>query len=173
MSARSITLGLAAAAACAALAAPLPAAAAPAGSTGMDLTGTGVPVDVCGGGACANLGAVGRASGRPFPSADFELAVFNTSGVRPQAGECVKVGVGLHLYQPRTTSMDSFHGEGQGKLCASASGSATVTGRYSGGGVVGDPWMWGSGQGSLTATFGTDGTVSLRATGTYSVSPLK
>ena len=130
MSPRSTTLGLAAAAACAtvaALAAPLPASAAPAGSTGstgMDQTGTGVSVDACGGTSCANLGATGRATGRPFPSADFELAVFNTSGVRPRAGECVKVGLGLHLYQQRTTSMDTFHGEGQGKLCMAASNVA-------------------------------------------------
>ncbi len=173
MSPRCITLGLAAAAACAALAAPLPASAAPAASTGMDQTGTGISVDACGGTSCANRGATGRATGRPFPSADFDLAVFNTSGVRPRAGECVKVGLGLHLYQQRATSMDTFHGEGQGKLCVAASGVGTVTGRYSGGGVVGDPWMWGSGQGNLTATFGTDGTVSWRATGTYAVSALK
>jgi len=173
MSARSLTLGLAAVAACAALSAPVSASAAPVGSTGMDQVGSGVAVDACGGTSCANLGATGRATGRPFPSADFSLAVANSSGVRPKAGECVKVGLGLHLYQQRTTSMDTFHGEGQGKLCVSATGLATVSGRYSGGGVVGDPWMWGSGQGTLTATFATDGTVSWRATGSYAVSPLK
>ena len=128
MSPRSITLGIAAAAACAALALPTPASAAPAGSTGMDQTGTGVSVDACGGTSCANLGATGRATGRPFPSADFDLAVFNSSGVRPRAGECVKVGLGLHLYQARTTSMDTYHGEGQGKLCVATDGVGTVTG---------------------------------------------
>jgi hypothetical protein len=66
--------------------------------------------------------------------------------------------------------MDTFHGEGQGKLCAAADGVGTVTGRHSGGGVVGDLRMWGGGQGSLTATFGTDGTVTVRATGSYAVS---
>ena len=51
---------------------------------------------------------------------------------RPQASECVKVRLGLHLYQQRTTSMDTFHGEGQGKPCAAADGTGTVTWRATG-----------------------------------------
>lgn len=176
MSARLRTLGSVAVAAAALVALPLPASAAPAGSgssTGMDEVGRGAAVDVCGRDRCANLGATGTATGRPFVSADFQLAVSSSTGVRPGPGQCVKVGLGLHLYQSTPGSMDTFHGDGQGKLCVDGEGVATVTGRYSGGGVVGDPWMWGSGQGTLTATFGNDGSVTWRATGSYSVSPMR
>ena len=176
MSARLRTLGSVAVAASTLLALPLPASAARAGSAGaagMDQVGTGVAVDVCGRDRCANLGATGTAKGRPFASPDFERAVSSSTGVRPGPGQCVKVGLGLHLYQRTPTSMDTFHGDGQGKLCVDGEGVATVTGRYAGGGVVGDPWMWGSGQGTLTAPFSNDGSVTWRATGSYAVSPLK
>jgi len=179
MSARLRILGSVAVAASALLALPLPASAARAGaagsggSAGMDEAGRGVAVDVCGRDHCANLGATGTATGRPFASPDFQHAVSSSTGVRPGPGQCVKVGLGLHLYQSTPASMDTFHADGQGKLCVDGEGVATVTGRYSGGGVVGDPWMWGSGQGTLTATFGNDGSVTWRATGSYAVSPLK
>jgi hypothetical protein len=179
MSARLRILGSVAVAASALLALPLPASAARApeagsgGSAGMDEAGRGVAVDVCGRDHCADLGATGTATGRPFASPDFQLAVSSSAGVRPGPGQCVKVGLGLHLYQSTPASMDTFDGDGQGKLCVDGEGVATVTGRYSGGGVVGDPWMWGSGQGTLTATFGNDGRVAWRATGSYGVSPLK
>lgn len=170
----SLTLSLAAAAAAvAAVATPLPASAAPSSSSGMDQVGRGTEVDVCGRSACLNRGASGTATGTPFAAATFDLLVTNLSTGRPGAGGCVKVGLGLHLLQLTPTSADSFHGDGQGKLCVAADGVATVTGRYSGGGYVGEDWSWGSGQGSLTATFGVDGTVTWRATGTYSTSPLK
>jgi hypothetical protein len=179
MSARLRVLGSVAVAASALLALPLPASAAragsagPAGSVDMDQVGRGVAVDVCGRDHCANLAATGTATGRPFASPDFQLAVSSSTGVRPGPGQCVKVGLGLHLYQSTPASMDTFHGDGQGKLCVDGEGVATVTGRYSGGGVVGDPWMWGSGQGTLSATFGNDGGVTWRATGAYAVSALK
>ena len=170
---RSLTLSLAAAAAFAAVAVPTPASAAPGSATGVDEVGSGTAVDVCGRSACLNLGSSGTATGKPFTSATYDLVVNNLAGVRPGAGDCEKVGIGLHMLQLTPTSADSFHGEGQGKMCVAEDGVATVTSRYSGGGYVGADWMWGSGQGSLTATFGVDGTVTWRATGSYSLSPLK
>lgn len=146
MSARLRTLGSVAVAASALLALPLPASAAragsagSAGSVGIDEVGRGVAVDVCGRDHCANLAATGTATGRPFGSPDFQLAVSSSTGVRPGPGQCVKVGLGLHLYQSTPASMDTFHGDGQGKL---------------------------------TGTFGNDGSVTWRATGSYAVSPLK
>lgn len=168
MSPRSISLGLAAAASLVALAAPLPAQAAPA--PGMDQTAKGVAVDVCGRDRCANVAAEGTATGSPFVQADARLTVNSTTGVRPSAGQCVKVAVYLSFQQ----AADTFRGDGQGKLCASAEGVLSVSSRYSGSGIVGDyPWYVGSGSGTVTATFGNDGTASWRATGSYSLTPAK
>ena len=68
---------------------------------------------------------------------------------------------------------DTFRGDGQGKLCASAEGVLSVSSRYSGSGIVGDLWYVGNGSGTVTATFGNDGTASWRATGSYSLTPAK
>ena len=169
MSARSTTLGLAAAAACVALAAPLPASAAPAGSPGMDQSAKGALVDVCGRERCANLAAQGPATGYPFKQADARLTVNSTTGVRPAAGQCVKVTVYVSFQQ----GSDTFRGDGTGKLCATAEGILSVSSRYSGDGIVGDhPWSIGSGSGTVAAIIGNDGTASWRTVGSYSLTPV-
>lgn len=168
MSARSVLLSALAVAALAPLG-PLAASAAPT-PTGMDEVGNGVLVDVCGRTPCADLGAAGTASGKPFAAATLELRVHNATGTRPAPGQCVKATFGFGLVQ----QADTFRADGQGKLCAASDGTATVSGKYSGGGVVGDAtWSWGSGQGTMTAVVAVDGRISFRATGSYALSPLK
>jgi hypothetical protein len=136
----------------------------------MDQSAKGVAVDLCGRDRCANVGAEGTATGYPFTAAAARLTVTSTAGVRPTAGECVRVAVYLSLVQ----GSDTFRGDGQGKLCASAEGVLSVSSRYTGSGIVGTgTWYVGSGSGTVTATFGNDGTASWRATGSYSLSPTK
>jgi len=169
MSARTFLLGVVAAVVLAPIG-QLAAAAEPSAAGGMDQRGSGTVVDVCGRTACADLGASGTASGKPFAAATLDLRVHNTSGGRPGPGQCVKATFGFGLVQ----QADSFRAEGQGKICAAVDGTATVSGRYSGGGVVGDTtWQWGSGSGTMTAVFGVDGRVSFAASGSYTLSALK
>jgi phosphosulfolactate phosphohydrolase-like enzyme len=64
---------------------PGPARPARAARAGWTRSAGGVAVDVCGRDHCANLGATGTATGRPFASPDFQLAVSSSAGRSPRA----------------------------------------------------------------------------------------